>query len=643
MNEDKEKVVAIHNESKNNEKQRGIRKNAADNNDCHNELQKYKQSFYIIRKTINLIKNHYNNKINKIVNLRQRERKHLSHLKRENIILEDKSTFYAEHVEELKKIYTEQIKLKNNKIQNLQDELDKMRITTENEIESNNTRILKLREDQIERLSQQLDTINILYQKQVDNNRKLIKELEELNRSIMYLNNKIQEEKNNRSCISRRLKYYKRYNKNKKRFKLNFDLMNQEVSGKREREEEGDICVSVLCHLKTELDMIDDENSKNMNKRRNTGECCSNMDSVVDIAVDSNVVNGVDRIVKKKWKKKNRNTYYHNERITMKSNNFFQKVLESNYKKKKKKKSTLFDTIYKKQFFSFYKQVFTENNDIKFENKKMFSSALKNNKKSNGRYNDLHKEIKENIQKREIKKDSRRKDNDMSSNACNANNDHNRIGSKKRSDTNSLTLNNIYFYSNFDDNFDDKRDYVNDGRDYVNDGRDYVNDGRDYVNDGRDYVNDGRDYVNDGRDYVNDGRDYVNDGRDYVNDGRDYVNDGRDYVNDKRDYVNDKRDYVNEKCDYLYQDFSNLTNPMLSINDRRGLPNREQNDDDDNNEGEMSRIISTTHEEPNRLPKGVCANVQNIVCENNIHGETNPLKENIHMEESIKGRGVNLP
>ncbi|GAB69272.1 hypothetical protein PCYB_147000, partial [Plasmodium cynomolgi strain B] len=325
MKEGKQKVVEIHGDSKNNKRTREKKKNSADNNDQHNELLKYKQSFYIIRKTINLIKNHYSNKINKTDTLRERERKHLSHLKRENVLLEDKvslsqkeaslmkpsrCTFYAEHVEELKKIYTEQIKLKNNKIENLQDELDKMRKATESEVESNSTRILKLREDQIERLSQQLDSINGLYHKQVDSNKKLMKEIEELNKSILYLNNKIQEEKNNRDNVRRRLKYYKRYTKNKNRFKLNFDMViGDEESGRRD--EEGDICVSVLCHLKTELDMIDEENKKKADKKGiNHG--------------DNN------------WNK-NRNKYIDKDRIKIQGNNFFQKIFESNYKKKKKK------------------------------------------------------------------------------------------------------------------------------------------------------------------------------------------------------------------------------------------------------------------------------------------------------------------
>ncbi|KJP87371.1 hypothetical protein AK88_02928 [Plasmodium fragile] len=312
MKEGKQNVVVSHGDSKNNKRLREKKRNSADNNDQHNELLKYKQSFYIIRKTINLIKNHYSNKINKSDTLRERERKHLSHLKRENVILEDKCTFYAEHVEELKKIYTEQIKLKNNKIENLQDELDKMRQTTEGEVESNSTRILKLREDQIERLSQQLESINGLYHKQVDSNKKLMKEIEEVNKSILYLNNKIQEEKNNRDNVRRRLKYYKRYTKNKKRFKLNFDMMMDDEENGRGDNEEEDICVSVLCHLKTELDMIDEENKKKTDKR-----------GVHD--GDNN------------WNK-NRNKYTEKDRIKIQSNNFFQKIFESNYNKKKKKK-----------------------------------------------------------------------------------------------------------------------------------------------------------------------------------------------------------------------------------------------------------------------------------------------------------------
>ncbi|ANQ10867.1 Uncharacterized protein PCOAH_00052160 [Plasmodium coatneyi] len=436
MKEGKQKVVVIHGDPKNNKRPREKKRNSADNNvndstcngvDEHNELLKYKQSFYIIRKTINLIKNHYSNKINKTDTLRERERKHLSHLKRENVILEDKCTFYAEHVEELKKIYTEQIKVKNNKIESLQDELDKTRKGTEIEVESNSTRILKLREDQIERLSQQLDSINGLYHKQVDSNKKLMKEIEELNKSILYLNNKIQEEKNNRDNVRRRLKYYKRYTKNKKRFKLNFDLMVDEEESER-RDEEGDICVSVLCHLKTELDMIDEENKKNADKRG---------------------VNHGDN----NWNK-NRNKYIDKDTIKIQGNNFFQKIFQSNYKKKKKKKkSTLFDTIYKKQFFSFYEKAFTENSDVKFENKKVLSSPGKTLKKRNDGYSGLYKEK---IQMGEVKRDTMRRDNSGSSNSHGGVIEHNGVDSKKGNNSNALTLNDIYFYSNFDDNFEDK-------------------------------------------------------------------------------------------------------------------------------------------------------------------------------------------
>ncbi|KYN95552.1 hypothetical protein PRSY57_1244900, partial [Plasmodium reichenowi] len=94
--------------NKNNKKQKD-KKIIEENKDFNNELSKYKQSFYIIKKTINIIKNHYYNKINNIDTLRIREKKKLCYLKRKNVILEDKCTFYCEHVEEIKKIYTEQI------------------------------------------------------------------------------------------------------------------------------------------------------------------------------------------------------------------------------------------------------------------------------------------------------------------------------------------------------------------------------------------------------------------------------------------------------------------------------------------------------------------------------------------------------
>ncbi|KMZ77538.1 hypothetical protein PVIIG_01508 [Plasmodium vivax India VII] len=344
MKEGKQKVAVNHGDSKNNKRPRERKRNSADNNDQHNELLKYKQSFYIIRKTINLIKNHYSNKINKADSLRERERKHLAHLKRENVILEDKCTFYAEHVEELKKIYTEQIKLKNSKIENLQDELDQMRKATESEVESNSTRILKLREDQIERLSQQLDSINGLYHKQVDSNKKLMKEIEELNKSILYLNNKIQEEKNNRDNVRRRLKYYKRYTKNKKRFKLNFDVLIDDEESAR-REEEGDICA------------------------------------------------------------------------------------------------------------------FTENSDVKFESRKVLSAPVKNLKKKTDGCSGLHREMRESIQKGEAKGDAGGRSDIGRGDRHGRLNGRHGAEPKKGHNWNALTLNDIYFYSNFDDNFDDKCDY----------------------------------------------------------------------------------------------------------------------------------------------------------------------------------------
>ncbi|SCP03726.1 conserved Plasmodium protein, unknown function [Plasmodium malariae] len=372
----------------------------ADNN--NNELLKYKQSFYIIKKTINLLKNHYYNKINDINSLRAREKKLLVYLKRKIIILEDKCAFYSEHVEQLKKIYREQINLKNNKTQNLQDEVNNISKTSEEKIESNSTRILKLREDQIERLSQQLDSINNLYLKQVDSNKKLIMEVEELNKSILYLNNKIQEEKNNRNNVKRKLKFYMRYNRNKKQFKLNMAMLNKEEERVEKEEEKEDVCLSILCILKTELEMMDEEK-----KKKKYGD---------------------DK-----------------DKIILKNNNsFFKKIFNSNYKMKKKKNTTLFDTIYKKQFFSFYEKAFIENNKMKFdkiEKKKIFSIPLKNVKKSNN-YDNIHNELKENIEEKEVQKREVKKKES-----------HN----KKNDRWNYLTLSNIYFYNNFNNNFDDEK------------------------------------------------------------------------------------------------------------------------------------------------------------------------------------------
>ncbi|SBT50243.1 conserved Plasmodium protein, unknown function [Plasmodium ovale wallikeri] len=287
----------------------------------------------------------------------------------------------------------------------------------EDEAESNSTRILRLREDQIERLSQQLDSINNLYHKQIDSNKKLISQMEELNKSILYLNNKIQEEKKNRQYVKRKLKFYQRYNRYKKKWKFNFSVLEREEETWEKSENEEDACLSILCLLKTELDMIDEENRKKKDD--------------------------------KKEKKIGNNT-----------NNFFKKIYESSYKRKKK--SNLFETIYKKQFFSLYEKAFTESKHIKFEKKNMLTYDLKsiNNEddKCNithsdkrvdvkgNKYKSIHTAIKENVEKKNVVKS-----------------EHN---AKKVKKWNYLTLNNIYFNENFDDNFDDdKSDYFGERED----------------------------------------------------------------------------------------------------------------------------------------------------------------------------------
>ncbi|SOV80888.1 conserved Plasmodium protein, unknown function [Plasmodium reichenowi] len=387
--------------NKNNKKQKD-KKIIEENKDFNNELSKYKQSFYIIKKTINIIKNHYYNKINNIDTLRIREKKKLCYLKRKNVILEDKCTFYCEHVEEIKKIYTEQINMKNEKIKSLQDDLDIAKIKSEVEIPKNTENILKLREEQIERLSGQIDSLNELYHKQVDNNKKLISELEELNKSVLYLNNKIQEERNSREQMKKKLRFYKRYNRNKKKFKLNFDVLNINKDDikemKDDEKEKEDICISILCLLKTELEIIDDENKK---KREEDDE--------------------------------------EKEKLKVKSNNFFKKLFGSNYKHKK---LGLLENISKKQFFSFYEKAFTENNKIKFDKKQFFffPSNIKK-KKMNKKYEHIHNELKYNIHMKEIQKKEKN------------NNDN------KNSKWNYLTMNNIYFYNNFNDNFDEEPDH----------------------------------------------------------------------------------------------------------------------------------------------------------------------------------------
>ncbi|CRH02871.1 conserved Plasmodium protein, unknown function [Plasmodium relictum] len=369
----------------------------SDNKDCNYELFKYKRSLYLIRKAIKLIKNHYHNKINKVDTLRIRQRKKLFYLEKGNIILEDKCNFYSEHVEELKNIYTEQLNLKNDKIQNLQDEINKMRGNYDDKCESNTIRILKLREDQIERLSEQLNTINNLYHKQVDNNKKLIKEIEDLNKSILYLNNKVQEEKNNTEDIKKKFKFYKRYNRNRKKFKLNFEIINQHEE-KQKIKENDDICLSILCLLKTELETIDSENKNEKTKEQDQ------------------------------------------KRFRIKNHSFFKKILESNYKYKK---SNIFDHIYKKQFFSFYEEKFTENDKVKFQNKKIFSFPLNYKKKLN-KYNNIH-----NLNKRNVEKT----------------NDKNKEILNEGDKWKNLSLSNIYFYNNFNDNFDNNSEYFNRKRD----------------------------------------------------------------------------------------------------------------------------------------------------------------------------------
>ncbi|SCN63651.1 conserved Plasmodium protein, unknown function [Plasmodium chabaudi chabaudi] len=410
MKENQLKGSAFNNEIKSSKRRKGSKND--DNNDeaqsYTEELQKYKQSFYIIKKTINLLKNYYNNKINKTESLRARDKKQLFYLKKKSLILEDKCTFYSEHVDELNKIYIDQINNKNKKIQNQQYELEQMN-KDEVENESSNN-ILKLREDQIERLSQQLDSINSLYHKQVDANKKLMSEIEDLNKNIHYLNNKIQEEKNNRNTLRKRFKYYKKYNKNKKGFKLNPDLFNEEEYKKEKADQNEDICFSILCFLKTELDLIDDKKTKN---------------------------------VKEKDESKN--------------NNFFKKVVDSNYKRKKKE--SIFETIYKKQFFSLYENRFIEDN-LKFEKKNFFSMFLKRAKKTDQDNGDTN--INDNKPNDEIQKSrnnminkNKRNSNDKGSNIKTSNNTSEGT-ENNNSKWNYLTLNNIYFYNNSNDNNDDK-------------------------------------------------------------------------------------------------------------------------------------------------------------------------------------------
>ncbi|KEG03842.1 conserved Plasmodium protein, unknown function [Plasmodium vinckei vinckei] len=410
MKENQSKDLEFNNEIKSSKRQKGS-KHDSNNDEAHNyteELQKYKQSFYIIKKTINLLKNYYNNNVNKTENLRAREKKQLFYLKKRSIILEDKCTFYSEHVDELNKIYIDQINNKNTKIQNLQYELEQMN-KDEVENEANNN-ILKLREDQIERLSQQLDSINSLYHKQVDANKKLLSEIEDLNKNIHYLNNKILEEKNNRNTLRKRFKYYKKYNKNKKGFKLNPDLFNEEEYKKEQTDKNEDICFSILCFLKTELDLIDDKKKKNVKEKEES-----------------------------------------------KKNNFFKKVVDSNYKRKKKE--SIFETIYKKQFFSLYENRFIEDN-LKFEKKNFFSMFLKRAKKSdqsNGDTNINDNKQNDDIQtsKNNIINKNKRNSNGKGGNVKTSNNVSEGT-ENNNSKWNYLTLNNIYFYNTTNDNNDDK-------------------------------------------------------------------------------------------------------------------------------------------------------------------------------------------
>ncbi|CXJ28226.1 conserved Plasmodium protein, unknown function [Plasmodium berghei] len=410
MKENQLKSLVFNNEIKSNKREKGTKDddNSDESQNYIDELQKYKQSFYIIKKTISLLKNYYNNKINKTESLRVSEKKKLFYLKKKSVILEDKCTFYSEHVGELNKIYIDQINNKNKKIQNLQYELEQM---NKDEVESETSNnILKLREDQIERLSQQLDSINNLYHKQVDVNKNLISEIEDLNKNIHYLNNKIQDEKNNRNILRKRFKYYKKYNKNKKGFKFNPNIFNEEEYKKEKINQNEDICFSILCFLKTELDLIDDKKKIYIKEKES------------------------------------------------KNNNFFKKIINSNYKRKKKE--SIFETIYKKQFFSLYENRFIED-DIKFEKKNIFSMFLKHAKKSDKNNGDSN--INDNNKKNyEIKK---RSNNIVNKNKKNTNDKGENIkksnnipegAENNNSKWNYLTLNNIYFYNNPTDNFDDK-------------------------------------------------------------------------------------------------------------------------------------------------------------------------------------------
>ncbi|SBS88926.1 conserved Plasmodium protein, unknown function [Plasmodium ovale curtisi] len=409
-----------------------------------NELLKYKQSFYIIRKTLNILKNvrahaltnfsssqHYYNKATHIDTLRVRERKQMFYLKRKNIILQDK---VSAKVQQKMQVQNYDVAVQRTLYKYFPPCQNK---PIEDEAESNSTRILRLREDQIERLSQQLDSINNLYHKQIDSNKKLISQMEELNKSvrhgdavescimhtrrifpsqplrypILYLNNKIQEEKKNRQYVKRKLKFYQRYNRYKKNWKFNFSVLEREEETWEKSENEEDACLSILCLLKTELDMIDEENRK-----------------------------------KKDDKKE--------KRIGNNANNFFKKIYESSYKRKKK--NNLFETIYKKQFFSLYEKAFTESKPIKFEKKNMLTYELKSINKEDDKCNithsdkrvdvkgnkfkNIHTAIKENVEKKNVIKSE--------------------YNGKKGKKWNNLTLNNIYFNENFDDNFDDdKSDY----------------------------------------------------------------------------------------------------------------------------------------------------------------------------------------
>lgn len=352
MREDKTLIVGTEEEKKNNDPPKN--KHLQDK-----ELFKYKKSLFIIKKSIHLLRNHYYNKICNMDSDRKRKQTKLIYLKKKNVLLEDKCSFYSEHVEELNRLYSKQ--LENQETINFHSTINTTNDNTNHEDPSSNTNILKLREEQIERLTEQLNIVNNLYLKQVDNNKRFLRELDEANKNIHYQNNKIQEQKIYIHILKRELKFCKKHNKSKKNLNVNLDKV--KIVENEPFEKESDVCLSVLCFLKSELEIIDEENRKR-------------------------------RIMKEKNKSKDHRS--HDFLLQFADDPFF-----------KFRKIKLFDEIKKKNIFSYYKESLQKKGGTNEELKKMPSLSKSYKRKIHNKYRLKYYEKRDsfvNIEKKKVQK-----------------------------------------------------------------------------------------------------------------------------------------------------------------------------------------------------------------------------------------------